>query len=90
VSVSAHSAGAYTVALDVMVTRVKRGGRAPPPLNKANFSIMMECTPESGSCHSVCTLWFFAGLYTGQDSILFLPCLSDSLYSVERILRSVT
>jgi hypothetical protein len=22
----------------------------------ANFSIMMECTPESGNCHSVCTL----------------------------------
>jgi hypothetical protein len=23
----------------------------------ATFSIMMECTPQSGSCHSVCTLW---------------------------------
>jgi hypothetical protein len=22
----------------------------------ANFSITMECTPESGHCHSVCTL----------------------------------
>ncbi len=23
----------------------------------ANFNIMMECTPDSGNCHSVCTLW---------------------------------
>jgi hypothetical protein len=23
----------------------------------ANVSIMMECTPESGNIHSVCTLW---------------------------------
>ncbi len=23
----------------------------------ANFSILMKCTPESGRCHSVCTLW---------------------------------
>ncbi len=22
----------------------------------ANFSIMMKCTPESGHCHSMCTL----------------------------------
>jgi hypothetical protein len=24
----------------------------------ADFTIMMECTPESGLYHSVCTLWF--------------------------------
>jgi hypothetical protein len=38
---------------------VKGGGRAPPPPPPAwaDFSIMMECTPESGNCHSVCTLW---------------------------------
>ncbi len=40
-----------------MVNRVKGGGRAPPPPPSpgwANFSIMMECTPESsGHCHSV-------------------------------------
>ncbi len=29
----------------------------PPPSHAwANFSIMMECMPESGLCHSVCTL----------------------------------
>jgi hypothetical protein len=27
-----------------------------PSPGGANFSIMMECTPESGLCHSVCTL----------------------------------
>jgi hypothetical protein len=31
---------------------------APPtPPVWANFSIMMERTPESGGCHSVWTLW---------------------------------
>jgi hypothetical protein len=58
VSVSAHSAGAYTTTLYVMVDTVKGGGSTPQPSpDWANFSIMMECTPESGHCHSVCTLW---------------------------------
>ncbi len=30
----------------------------PPSPAGANFSIMMECTPKSGRCHSVCTLRF--------------------------------
>jgi hypothetical protein len=35
-------------------TVVKGVGRAPPPSPAwANFSIMMECRPESGRCHSV-------------------------------------
>ncbi len=51
--ISAHSAGAYTATLLVMVIVVKGGGRAPPTLtSQANFTLMMECTPESG-----CTLW---------------------------------
>jgi hypothetical protein len=32
-------------------------------LYRASFSIMMECTPESGHCHSVCTLSFKEQLY---------------------------
>ncbi len=28
----------------------------PPSLTQANYSIMIECTPESGRCHSVYTL----------------------------------
>jgi hypothetical protein len=56
-SVSALSAGAYTATLYVMITIVKGGERAPPnSIAWANFSIMIECTPESGNCHSVCTL----------------------------------
>ncbi len=30
----------------------------PPPPARADFSIMMGCTPEIGNHHSVCTLWF--------------------------------
>jgi hypothetical protein len=38
---------------------VKGGGLAVnPPTLTSNFPIKMECTPESSSCHSVCTLWF--------------------------------
>jgi hypothetical protein len=52
--VSAHSAGAYTATLLVMVN-VKRGGlRAPTTLtNQANFTLITECTPESSGCNSV-------------------------------------
>ncbi len=52
-SVSALSAGAYTTTLLMMVDRVKRGGRAPPPSSGwAEFTIMMECTLKSGHCQS--------------------------------------
>jgi hypothetical protein len=52
--VSAHSAGAYTATLLVRVNVVKGVGRAPPTLtSQANFTLMMECTPESGRYHSV-------------------------------------
>jgi hypothetical protein len=52
--VSSLSAGAYTATLYVMVTIKKGGGRAPPHSPaRADFSIMMECTPEFGHCHSV-------------------------------------
>jgi hypothetical protein len=43
--VSALSARAYTVTLNMMVNRVKGGGRAPSP-GWADFSIMIGCTPE--------------------------------------------
>jgi hypothetical protein len=44
--------------LYMMLDRVKGGWACiPPPLPAwADFSIVMECTPESGHCHSVCTL----------------------------------
>ncbi len=38
---------------------VKWDGRAPSPSPAwANFFIILECTPESGHCHSLCALWF--------------------------------
>jgi hypothetical protein len=56
--VSTLSAGTYTTTLHVMVDIVKRGGRASSTLIRlSDFSIMMECTPKSGHCHSVSTLW---------------------------------
>ncbi len=51
--------GAYTTTLYVMIDRVKGGGGActsivlQPSLAWANFSIIMECTPESGRCHAL-------------------------------------
>ncbi len=57
VSVSAHSAGAYTATLLVMVNVIKGGGRAPPTLTSpANFTLMTECTPESRRYYSAYTL----------------------------------
>ncbi len=51
---SAHSAGAYTATLLLMVNVMKGGGRAPPTLTiLANFTLMMECKPESSRCYSV-------------------------------------
>ncbi len=45
--------------LYVLVDIVTGVGREPPPSpGWANFSIIMECTPESCNCHSVCTLWW--------------------------------
>ncbi len=46
-----------------MVDIVKGGGRwactplAPTLSRLGYFSIMIECTPDSCRCHSVCTLW---------------------------------
>ncbi len=49
---SAHSAGAYTATLLVMVNVMRGGGRAPSPA-RANFTLMTECTPENSGCYSV-------------------------------------
>jgi hypothetical protein len=53
--VSAHSAGAYTATLLVMVNVKIGGGRAPPTLTsyRTNFTLITECTPESSGCNSV-------------------------------------
>jgi hypothetical protein len=52
--VSAHTAGAYTATLLVMVNVIKGGGRAPPPSPaRENFTLMIECTPEISGYYSV-------------------------------------
>ncbi len=43
----------------MIVDIVKGAGRAPPhPQAWADFTFMMECTPESGHCHSVHSVVF--------------------------------
>jgi hypothetical protein len=71
--VSAHSAGAHTATLLVMVNVMKGDGRAPPPsLAWANFTLMMECTPESNRSYSVYSV--VRGLYL----------LCQSLHTVQK------
>jgi hypothetical protein len=41
----------------LLYSRVEGGGRASSSPARADFSIMMECTPQIGHCHSICTLW---------------------------------
>jgi hypothetical protein len=94
--VSSLSAGAYTATLYVMVT-IKKGVGEHPPHSPAradiDFSIMMECTPEIGHCHSVCILWLLhvTSLYTVPDLkspsetfSIFGGCLWRSLFGVWR------
>ncbi len=53
-SVSAHTAGAYTATLLVMVNVMKGGWACTPTLTaRTNFTLMTECTPESSGCFSV-------------------------------------
>jgi hypothetical protein len=42
-----------TTTLLGMVDRVKGGGTPQPSPGLADFTIMTECMPESGNCHSV-------------------------------------
>jgi hypothetical protein len=60
---------------------------SPSPA-RADFAIMMECTPVIGNCHSVCTLWVipwelgkreFRGRILGHKwEKSFLPCYLQS------------
>jgi hypothetical protein len=80
--------GDVSAILYMMVNIVKGVGVHPPPSPAwANFSIMMECTPEHGSCHSVFTLWIYSRLVhpTGRQ----LPPLSSVLYGIISKRRSV-
>jgi hypothetical protein len=75
--VPAYSATAYTGTLYVIVNIVKGGGldmQPPPSPAWANFSIMMECTPESGLLplceYSVLETVPFFRLFTCEGDIL--------------------
>ena len=73
---SAHSAGTYTATLLVMVNVVKGGGRAPPPSPAwANFTLMIECTPESSRCYSV---------YSVGDTLL-AKALAANTYDIRTV-----
>jgi hypothetical protein len=55
--VSAHSAGAYTATLLVIVNVMKGGGRALPTLPAwANFTLMMNVL-QKAAVATLCTLW---------------------------------
>ncbi len=66
----------------------ERGWACTPQHHQAglifpNFSIMMECTPESGNCHSVCTLGTdkrgrILGRYWDRSLKSFPPCYLQS------------
>ncbi len=68
----------YTATLLVMVNVIKGGGRAvhPPPSPSpawANFTLMMECTPESSRCYSGNSVWltvFNVYLKAGMDFVV--------------------
>jgi hypothetical protein len=68
-------AEAHTATLLVMVDTVKEGGRAPPPSSPAcaDLTLMMECTPESGRCHSV--LCVLNTARSGTESRIFFKGL---------------
>jgi hypothetical protein len=72
-SVSALSAGAYTTTLYVMVDIVKKVVGVYPPHSptRANFSIVMKCTTESGPCHSVYSLVLRSSFSLKMGSVLY-------------------
>jgi len=57
-----------------MVIVVKGGGRAPPTLtSQANFTLMMECTPESGRYHSVYSESVLSLVFLSTHSPVYPP-----------------
>ncbi len=76
ISVSAHSARAYTATLLVMVNVMKGGGRAPPNLTTAwaSFTLMMDATLCTLWCELRNSLWY--GLHLGKEDLkAFALCL---------------
>ncbi len=58
-----------------MVIVVKGGGRASPTLtSQANFTLITECTPESGCYHSVYSVVYTTTLYVMVDIAVATLC----------------
>jgi hypothetical protein len=76
--VSAHSAGAYTATLLAMVNVMKGVGVHPPPSPAwANFTLMMEYTPESSRCNSVCSVDVpicMCCVATARQTVYYIHC----------------
>jgi hypothetical protein len=67
----------------VMVNVMKGGGRAPPPSPAwANFTLMMECTPESRRCYSVYSVVLTVVLYNPnlENRLASVLLLSEAKY----------
>ncbi len=66
------------------------GGRAPHPPSpaRADFSIMMDCMPEIGHCHSVCTLWYSL-CYIHAKRILIIDIYVNSVQRMHNMLQLV-
>ena len=61
----------------VDIVKLKKDGRAPSSSpGWADFSIMMECTPESGHCES--SVYNVLGFDYGQKQ-----CISLTIYSLQ-------
>ncbi len=60
----------YTATLLVMVKGV--GVYHPPSPAWANFTLMMECTPESSRCYSVNSVWLTVNLRPATSPALLV------------------
>jgi hypothetical protein len=81
VSVSNHSAGAYTATLLVMVNVIKGVGVHPPPSPaQTNFTLMTECTPESRRYYS---LYSVVEMYRGPYSAGVWHPVSDQIQNLQ-------
>jgi hypothetical protein len=55
----------------------ERGWACTPPLCCVLFTIMMECTPESDHCQSICTLSSVAETSGWRGDVVYLDIWND-------------
>ncbi len=83
VSVSAHSAGAYTATLLLMVIVVKEGGPAPPPLPARLILPSWWNVRQKAAVTTLCNLWLYtqSKLYIDYPTNTVTLPTETSLYS---------